>query len=44
MCNMYRMTRSVDEVANLFSAKADSGANVGNEVLSRLSGLCDRGR
>ena len=32
MCNLYKMTRSVDEVAQLFNVAADKGANVGSHV------------
>lgn len=39
MCNLYRMTRAAAEVANLFSAKADFGANFGSEVYPGYSGL-----
>jgi putative SOS response-associated peptidase YedK len=32
MCNLYRMKKSVDEVAGLFRVTPDSGANFGEEV------------
>jgi putative SOS response-associated peptidase YedK len=39
MCNLYRMTRSVDEVARLFGAEPDPGANFAHEVYPGFSGL-----
>ena len=32
MCNLYRMTRTVDEVAHLFGVEAQPGGNAGGEV------------
>jgi len=32
MCNLYRMTRSLDEVAHLFDASPHRGANFGAEI------------
>lgn len=32
MCNLYRMTRTVDEVAQLFEVEPDRGGNAGAEV------------
>lgn len=32
MCNLYRMTRSIDEIARLFDAEGTAGANFGEEV------------
>lgn len=39
MCNLYRMTRSVDEIAQLFDAIPDRGANFGEEVYPGYPGL-----
>lgn len=39
MCNLYRMTRTVDEIANLFDAMPDRGANFGAEVYPGYPGL-----
>lgn len=39
MCNLYRMTRTVDEVANLFRVSPDTGANFGAEVYPGYPGL-----
>ena len=39
MCNLYRMTRNVDEIARLFSAQADSGVNFVAEVYPGYPGL-----
>lgn len=39
MCNLYRMTRTVDEVAKLFGAEADIGANFAEEVYPGYPGL-----
>ncbi|HSG34329.1 MAG TPA: SOS response-associated peptidase family protein [Sphingomonadaceae bacterium] len=40
MCNLYRMTRTVDEIARLFDAEpAAGGANVGSEVYPGYPGL-----
>ena len=32
MCNLYRMTKTVDEVAKLFGVTGDSGGNFGSDV------------
>lgn len=39
MCNLYRMTKGVDEVARLFAVEADSGANFAEEVYPGYPGL-----
>jgi len=39
MCNLYRMTKTVDEIARLFEAIPDSGANSGSEVYPGYPGL-----
>jgi putative SOS response-associated peptidase YedK len=39
MCNLYRMTRTVDEIAHLFDAVPDRGANFGEEVYPGYPGL-----
>lgn len=39
MCNLYRMTRTVDEIAGLFDAIPDRGANFGEEVYPGYPGL-----
>ncbi len=39
MCNLYRMTRGVDEVARLFAVEADPGANFATEVYPGFPGL-----
>ncbi len=40
MCNLYRMTRTVDEVAGLFDAVNDAGgSNLGSEVYPGYPGL-----
>ena len=39
MCNLYRMTKSVDEVARLFDADAAQGANFAAEVYPGYPGL-----
>jgi putative SOS response-associated peptidase YedK len=39
VCNLYRMNRSVAEVANLFGASPDYGANFGEEVYPGYPGL-----
>lgn len=39
MCNLYRMTRNVDEVAHLFDAVAERGANFAEEVYPGYPGL-----
>lgn len=39
MCNLYRMTRTVDEVAHLFDALAESGSNAGGEVFPGYPGM-----
>lgn len=39
MCNLYRMTKGVDEVARLFAAEADAGANFAAELYPGYPGL-----
>jgi len=39
MCNLYRMTRTVDEIARLFDAIPDRGANFAEEVYPGYPGL-----
>ncbi len=39
MCNLYRMNRSVAEIANLFAAEPEQGANFGEEVYPGYPGL-----
>lgn len=39
MCNLYRMNRAVAEIANLFRADADPGANFGSEVYPGYPGI-----
>jgi putative SOS response-associated peptidase YedK len=39
MCNLYRMTKTVSEVANLFRVEADPGANFAAEVYPGYPGL-----
>ena len=39
MCNLYRMTNTVSEVANLFKVEADPGANFAAEVYPGYPGL-----
>jgi len=39
MCNLYRMTRSMDEVAHLFDAAAENGSNAGGEIYPGYPGL-----
>ncbi|GGC24984.1 DUF159 family protein [Novosphingobium marinum] len=39
MCNLYRMTRGIDEVAQLFDALPDRGANFGEEVYPGYPGV-----
>jgi putative SOS response-associated peptidase YedK len=39
VCNLYRMTRATAEIANLFGARADLGANYGAEVYPGYPGL-----
>lgn len=39
MCNLYRMRRTVDEVANLFGARSNPGLNHAEEVYPGYSGL-----
>jgi putative SOS response-associated peptidase YedK len=39
MCNLYRMTKGVDEIARLFAVEADSGANFAEEVYPGYPGL-----
>jgi putative SOS response-associated peptidase YedK len=39
MCNLYRMTKGVDEIARLFAVEADQGANFAAEVYPGYPGL-----
>ena len=39
MCNLYRMTKGVTEVARLFAVEADDGANFAEEVYPGYPGL-----
>ncbi len=39
MCNLYRMTKGVDEIARLFAVEADHGANFAAEVYPGYPGL-----
>src|SRR5690606_27736565 len=39
MCNLYRMTRSVDEVAQLFGVELPAPSNAGEEVYPGYPGL-----
>ncbi|WP_374527771.1 SOS response-associated peptidase [Novosphingobium sp.] len=39
MCNLYRMTKGVDEVAKLFEVDSVRGANLADEVYPGLPGL-----
>ena len=39
MCNLYRMTRGVDEVARLFGVLPDRGANFAEEIYPGYPGL-----
>ena len=39
MCNLYRMTKGVDEIARLFAAEAEPGANFAAEVYPGYPGL-----
>jgi putative SOS response-associated peptidase YedK len=39
MCNLYRMTRSIDEVARLFAVEAEGGVNFAAEVYPGYLGL-----
>lgn len=39
MCNLYRMTKTVDEVAKLFAVEPDRGANFVAEVYPGYTGL-----
>lgn len=39
MCNLYRVAKSVDEVAGLFRARPDRGANFGEEIYPGYPGL-----
>lgn len=39
MCNLYRMTKGIDEVARLFAVEADSGANFAAELYPGYPGL-----
>ncbi len=39
MCNLYRMTRGIDEIARLFAVEPDSGANFAEEVYPGYRGL-----
>ena len=39
MCNLYRMTKGVDEIARLFAAEPARGANFAKEVYPGYPGL-----
>lgn len=39
MCNLYRMTRGIDELARLFAVEADVGANFAAELYPGYPGL-----
>ncbi len=39
MCNLYRMTKTTDEVAKWFAARSENAANVGTEIYPGYSGL-----
>lgn len=39
MCNLYKMTTSVSEIARLFRVEADSGANYASEIYPGYPGL-----
>jgi len=39
MCNLYRITKSMDEIAHLFDAAAESGSNAGGEIFPGYPGL-----
>ncbi len=39
MCNLYRMTKGVDEIARLFAAEPDRGVNYAEEVYPGYPGL-----
>lgn len=39
MCNLYRLTRPVDEIAHLFDVVAEHGVNFGEEVYPGYPGL-----
>ena len=39
MCNLYRMTKATAEIAHLFGARAEQGANFANEVYPGYPGL-----
>lgn len=39
MCNLYRMTRSIDEIAHLFDAQPEAGANFAEELYPGYPGL-----
>jgi putative SOS response-associated peptidase YedK len=39
MCNLYRIAKSVDEIARLFGVRSDPGANLGEEVYPGYPGL-----
>ena len=39
MCNLYRMTKGVDEIARLFAAEPDRGANFAEELYPGYPGL-----
>lgn len=43
MCNLYRMTRTADEVARLFDVTAEQGANFAAEVYPGYPGLVVEG-
>ena len=39
MCNLYRMTKGVDEIARLFAVEPDQGANFAGELYPGYPGL-----
>ncbi|MXO58356.1 hypothetical protein GRI89_02195 [Altererythrobacter salegens] len=39
MCNLYRMTKTVDEIAKLFDADVTAGSNAGGEVYPGYPGV-----
>jgi putative SOS response-associated peptidase YedK len=39
MCNLYRMTRTTDEIAHLFDAVAEAASNAGGEVYPGYPGM-----
>ena len=39
MCNLYRMTKTVDEIARLFDVTPEAGSNAGDEVYPGYPGM-----